>query len=234
MPDLKQWIEYIKLFWYFAANWNPRLALFMIRQEIKGEKKYRLDTTAPIELANLTIPNGDVSKSSRYEAVNFFILEALLQKIKTIDNFTSFSDLGCGKGRTLVVAAHYGFTRLKGVDFAKEVCEEAKQNMQKAKLIFPAINYQIICDNVLNYSIEPHESVFFMFNPFDSDTIKQFLEKIEISQQSHPRTIYFLYASPRHIETFFDFEYEPIYRKRKLKWLDGVILKKEFIPEEND
>ena len=66
-----------------------------------------------------------------------------------------------------------------------------------------------------------------MFNPFNEETLAIFLEKVEISLKTHPRTIYFLYASPKHIETFFEYEYEPIYRKRKLKWLDGVILMKE-------
>ncbi|MFT3749447.1 MAG: class I SAM-dependent methyltransferase [Agriterribacter sp.] len=224
---MKKWIDYIKLFWYFGVNWNFRLAIFMIRYEIKGEKKYQINTTAPAELPDLTIQNGNISKSSRYEAVNFFILESLLQKIRSIDSLSSFSDLGCGKGRALVVAAHFGFTHLKGVDFAKEVCEEATQHMKKLKQIFPGINYEIICGNVIDYAIDPRESVFFMFNPFDDETIKIFLEKVEVSLQKHPRDIYFLYASPRYIETFFEFEYEPIYRKRKLKWLDGVILKKE-------
>ncbi len=200
----------------------------MLRHEIKGEKKYQINTTAPAELPDLTIQNGDISKSSRYEAVNFFILESLLQKIQSIEGLSSFSDLGCGKGRALVVAAHFGFTHLKGIDFAKEICEEAKQHMKKLKQAFPNINYEIICGNVIDYIVEPRESVFFMFNPFDDETIRIFLEKVEVSLQKHPRDIYFLYASPRHIETFFEFEYEPIYRKRKLKWLDGVILKKEF------
>lgn len=230
---MKKWIDYIKLFWYFGANWNFRLAWFMIRHEIKGEKKYGINTTAPAELGKLTIEKGDISKSSRYEAVNFYILESLLQKMRSIDSGTSFSDLGCGKGRALVVAAHFGFTKLKGVDFAKEVCEEAKQNMEQLKQNFPAISYEVICGNVTDYLVEPWESVFFLFNPFDEDTLETFLEKVEVSLKAYPRTIYFLYASPKHVETFFEFEYEPIYRKRKLKWLDGVILKKEGIAPEN-
>ncbi|MCC6289662.1 MAG: class I SAM-dependent methyltransferase [Chitinophagaceae bacterium] len=226
---MSKWIDYIKLFWYFGANWNFRLAWFIIVHEIRGEKKYHINTTAPIELPDLTIQKGDITKSSRYEAVNYFILESLLQKMRTIDEVSSFSDLGCGKGRALVVAAHFGFTKLKGVDFAREVCDEARNNMRCLKEVFPAISYEIICGNVTDYTVQPWESVFFMFNPFDKEIIEILLEKVEDSLGSFPRTIYFLYASPRHIETFFEFEYEPVYRKRKLKWLDGVILKKEAV-----
>ena len=128
----------------------------------------------------------------------------------------------------MVVATHYGFTSIKGVDFAQEVCSIADQHMQKISSQFPQMEYQVLCENVLEYDIQPNESVFFMFNPFSDDTISRFLEKLNISIEQHPRPVYFLYVSPRYIETFFEFEYEPVYRKRKLKWLDGVILKKDI------
>lgn len=225
---MKSWINYIKLFWYFAVNWNPVLAVFIIWHEIKGERKYGIATSSPAELSQLTIVNGNTVHSSRYEAVNYFILEALLQKLRTLTNETSFTDLGCGKGRALVVAAHHGFNQINGVDFAKEVCTAAGQHMMELRETFPELKYQIQCTNVLDYEISPDESIFFLFNPFGEETLSRFLEKVDISLTQFPRTIYFLYASPKYIDTFFAFEYEPVFRKRKLKWLDGVILKKEM------
>ena len=224
---MKKWLNYIKLYGYFALNWNPVLAGFILMHEIRGEKKFGIDTSKPIELSQLTITGGDIRHSSRYEAVNFYILEALLKRLREICADNSFTDLGCGKGRAMVVAAHYGFTSIKGVDFAQEVCSIAEQHMQKISSQFPLMEYKVLCKNVLEYDIQPNESVFFMFNPFSDDTISGFLEKVNVSIEQYPRTIYFLYVSPRYIETFFEFEYEPVYRKRKLKWLDGVILKKE-------
>lgn len=230
---MKKWIDHIKLFWYFAINWNPLLAAFIIRHEIKGEKKYKLNTSAPVELPDLTITKGDIAKSSRYEAVNYFILEALLARIAELTTNKTFIDLGCGKGRAMTVAAHYGFTKVNGIDFAKEMCDDAEKNMQKLQLQFSQLKYKIVCSNVLDYDIQPEESVFFMFNPFNEETISSFLEKIHTSVLQHPRDIYFLYVSPRHIDSFFEFEYEVVYRKRKLKWLDGVILKKEVTTHNN-
>ncbi len=224
---MKKWLNYIKLYGYFAINWNPVLASFILMHEIKGEKKFGVDTSKPLELTQLTIGNVDISHSSRYEGVNFYILEALLKRLCEICDDRSFTDLGCGKGRAMVVAAHYGFTTIRGVDFAQEVCSIAEQHMQKTNVQFPQMSYQVLCKNVLEYDIHPDESVFFMFNPFSDDTIARFLEKVNVSVKQNPRTVYFLYVSPRYIETFFEFEYEPVYRKRKLKWLDGVILKKD-------
>ena len=223
---MKKWIGYIQLFWYFASNWNPRLAFFFLRHEIKGERKYRINTSRPIELKDLTIKNGDIRQSSRYEAVNYYILENLINRTRSLTRATTFTDLGCGKGRVMVVAAHYGFKKIRGVDFAEEVCAEARHNMTilQKELDF---EYEVSCTNVLDYTVQPDDTVFFMFNPFTSNTISGFLDKVEESLLHHPRDIYFLYVSPRFAETFFEYEYETVYRKRKLKWLDGVILKKE-------
>ncbi|HRN55735.1 MAG TPA: hypothetical protein PLL71_04755, partial [Agriterribacter sp.] len=119
-------------------------------------------------------------------------------------------------------------TKIAGVDFAKEVCSVAEQHLQQLHTQFPQMEYRLHCQHVLDYAVQPHESVFFLFNPFSDEVISRFLEKVDRSMAEHPRDVYFLYASPKHITTFFSFEYEPVYRKRKLKWLDGVILKKEM------
>ncbi len=226
LPALKKWIEYIKLFWYFASNWNPRLAFFLLRHEVRGEKKYQIATSQPAELKDLTIHQKDTRQASRYEAVNYYILEKLLEKMTSFAEPRNFVDLGCGKGRAMVVAAHYGFNNIKGIDFAEEVCAAAARHMEPMQQRL-GITYSVVCADVLEYSIEPEDSVFFMFNPFTGETIARFLDKLEDSLLHHPRDIYFLYASPRFIEIFFEYEYEPVFRKRKLHWLDGVILKKQ-------
>ncbi len=230
---MKKWIEYIRLFWYFASNWDPRLAFFLLRHEVRGEKKYGISTSRPAELKDLTIRNGDTRHSSRYEAANYYILEKLLEKMTTLVTPGNFVDLGCGKGRAMVVAAHYGFKNIKGIDFAEEVCAEATHNMEtlSRKRRF---DYSVICANVLDYSIQPEDTVFFMFNPFTNNIITGFLDNLEDSLLHHPRDVYFLYVSPRFIETFFEYEYEPVYRKRKLKWLDGAILKKQAWKDEEE
>ncbi|MCO5236313.1 MAG: class I SAM-dependent methyltransferase [Chitinophagaceae bacterium] len=225
---MKKWNDYIRLFWYFASRWNPTLAAFIVIHEIRGEKKYGINTSSPVELSHLTIQNGDATHASRYEAINYYILEALLNKLCQITGDRSFTDLGCGKGRAMAVAAHYGFKTIRGIDFAMEMCRIAEQQMRKTVNRIPGINYKIYCQNVLNYDIHPEETVFFLFNPFDEEVLSAFLEKVNQSREEHPRTIYFLYASPRYIDVFFEYEYEPVFRKRKLKWLDGVILKREM------
>ena len=209
---MKKLTNYIKLFWYFASNWNPVLASFIIYYDIKGEKKYHLSTNTPIELKDLTTGHHDTSKSSRYEAVNYFVLEDLLKKIRLLSANKMFTDFGCGKGRAMVVAAHYGFTTIHGVDFASELCRIAEKNMAIVAQSNEDLNYKVYCQNVLDYEIGNDESIFFLFNPFEEEIIRKILRNVDQSQKIHPRPVFFLYVSPRFIETFFEFDYDTVYK----------------------
>jgi len=224
---LKNLFAYINFFFYHAINWNPQLALFLLYHTVRGEKKYGIRTFRDAELDNYTIEKGDTTKASRYEAVNYFILEKLIENFRELfPEEKKILDAGCGKGRVLVAAAHYGFTYLTGVDFAKELCEEAERNMQKTKTKFPGIDYRIIWDDILNYEIANDGNVFFLFNPFNREVLEKFVEGIEESVKQFPRPVYFLYASPKHLEVLDEKNYKVVYRVKKMKWLEGVIAAK--------
>lgn len=224
---MKNLFAYINFFFYHAINWNPRLALFLLYHTIRGENKYGIHTFRDAELENYTIKKGDTTKSSRYEAVNYFILEKLLENFrKSFPEEKKIFDAGCGKGRVLVTAAHYGFTNLTGVDLAKELCEEAERNLQNTKTKFPGIEYKIIWDDILNYEISNDENVFFLFNPFNREILEKFVAGIEGSVKKFPRMVYFIYASPKHLEVLEENNYTIIFRLKKMKWLEGVIASK--------
>src|SRR5436190_1706200 len=157
--------KYISHFWYVASNWNIWTAFFMAYDNFRGLRIYGKNTFLPAELITLTITNGDKEKASRYEAVSFYMLEKLLNAFKKVSGLTSIIDLGSGKGRVMMAAPHFGFTDITGIDFAKELCEQAIADMNEKKIHFPGIKWRVINENVENYDIGKQDSVFFMFNP---------------------------------------------------------------------
>lgn len=218
---------YIRFFFYTAINWNIWLAFFMLYYDIRGAFRYRIRRTfAPVKLNRLTVINADISKSSPYEAVNYYILEKLFIAIRKLSPSTSIIDLGCGKGRAMVVAAYYGFTEITGIEFAKELCEEAESNMKKIQTIFPAIGWKVINADVLNYNIMPGDSVFFLFNPFVEETLDSFLVHLEDSCRLFPRKTWFMYASPLHAATLQKRGYNIVFQQSLMN-LKGLILTKD-------
>ncbi len=216
-------IQQIRYFWYIASNWGLSVGLFSLYHEIRGEKKYRIHTTSYHNLSKFKLIENNLQHATEYMPVNYLILEQLLTKLPA-DAYTGrFLDIGCGKGRALCVAAHAGFTKLTGIDFAKELITDAEKNIDYTKLLFPSTQYNLLWTDICKFEIEPDTSTFFLFNPFDEVLMKTTVEKIISSQKLHPRPVYIMYASPRFEQLFFEAGFDVVARIKKLNFLEGVL-----------
>ncbi len=226
---MKKLLHNIYNFFYVTFNWSLPLAIFITWHEIKRGPKYKINTVKPESLNDLTIADGDISKSSPYEALNYFILENLLQAFcKLFPNEKRLIDVGSGKGRVMVVAAHFGFSQIIGIDFAKELCETAQINVDKIKARFPNTFFKIYCNDILNYSIMPADKVFFLFNPFNKEMMEKFSENIDLSIKDYPRTIYCVYANPLQKQSLLERGYREVYTITRMRLLSGSILVKSI------
>ena len=161
-----KFITYIKYFYFLFVNWNIRIAWLMIRQEMAGEKKYGIHTTGADELYKLEKLGIDISHATIYMPVSYSLLEETFQHID-LTSLHHFLDIGCGKGRALCIAAQHGFKQVTGLDFAKELCEAAKENLNITKQKFPALEYKIINNDAFYFEIPDDVDCIFFFNPFD-------------------------------------------------------------------
>jgi SAM-dependent methyltransferase len=108
-----------------------------------------------------------------------------------------FVDLGCGKGRVLLIASQFCFREVRGVEFAQELCEIAKDNcaVYKSKTGV-GTEFRIIESDVVDYIIKTNEIVFYMFNPFDDKVLTVVLNNIARSLKIKPRKILTIYFNP--------------------------------------
>ncbi|MEP7250792.1 MAG: class I SAM-dependent methyltransferase [Ginsengibacter sp.] len=219
-----RWKYYLKYFYFIGSNWNYRLALFTLRQEIIGEKKYAINSMVIERLNNISVVGENITHASIYQGANYFLLEKAFDYLKSINANGHFVDFGCGKGRVLIVAAHYGFTKLTGIDFAAALCESAKKNIQSGQSRFPLAQFGIICDDAANYKVQDDDIVFFFFNPFDESVMLQVAKNILKSLKEKPRTIFIVYLNPVHKEIFLSAGFTEDFHLQKLEYLELSIL----------
>lgn len=213
---------YIKYFFYIAWNWNIRLAWFVVRDEIRGEKKYGIKTTGYDNLQHLADKGIDTEHATIYMPAGYYMLENLLGEVAKLPNQKHFLDIGCGKGRAMFVAAHFGFTHITGIDISKPFCEETEALMKR----LPG-NVQALVQHAdaFYYRIPKEIQVIFLFNPFDEVIMSGVVENILMSGEEHPRDIYIIYMNPQHKELFTEAGFTIIYEHKKLRYLEGVIMK---------
>lgn len=221
-------LTYIRYFIYLAYNWNIRIAWHIIRSEIKGEKKFGIHTTGADELKHLEEKGIDTSHATIYMPASYELLEDIFKQLNAcFSNNKSgnhFLDIGCGKGRALCVAAHYGFTKLTGIDFSKQLCEAAKENLLLTRQKTPGIDFSIVNNDAFYYEIPADTGCIFLFNPFDETIMSGVAQNIRQSLQTDPRCLYIIYINPLHKEYLLNVGFSEVWHRKKMKYLEAVIL----------
>lgn len=217
--------NYIRYFFYIALNWSPRLALFTVFHEIRGEQKYGLDTTGINDLATLAIKGKYRNQAEVYQGASYKVTEELFSWLRGQAVAGPFIDLGSGKGRVMVVAAHFGFRKITGVEFARELVDLARHNIRNTQQKFPETGFLLLHENAFNHEIENDLAVFFFFNPFKEQVMRKVIGNILLSVKKSPRPVYVVYVNPQLRELFEAEGFREVFYYRKMQYVEGVILK---------
>lgn len=225
-----KYLYYLRLFFFIAFNWNIRLAWFTVYHEIRGEKKYNLATSKIEDARKLTIKGENAGHAELYQGANYYLLEKVFDHLHNIEGkqptgqaVLNLLDFGCGKGRAMAVAAYYGYRKITGVEFAKELCEAARNNIIPVQQQFPDKIFNVIHADAVDYKIEDDTNVFFFFNPFDEVVMLSVVKNILASIQQVPREAFVVYINPVHKEIFMSAGFEQVFYYEKLKYIQASI-----------
>jgi SAM-dependent methyltransferase len=222
-----KFLYYFKYFYFIARHWNIKLAAFTVYYEIKGEKKYKIETIKINNLQYENIDSENLSHASIYQASNYYLVQKAFEYLKDEKINDGLVDFGCGKGRVLVIAAYHGFKSITGIDFSRTLCIEADENIEKVKSLFPNTAFNVICDDATNYKIEKDKNCFFFFNPFDEVVMLTVVKNILSFLKENNKKIYVVYINPLHKEIFLSAGFREEYFFRKMEYLEFSILAKE-------
>jgi SAM-dependent methyltransferase len=165
--------------------------LYLMSADYWFDIRYSLQTEAliPIQLNNLTVKSINRERGGAYYATRILPLRRLLKRIQPLIPADGvLVDLGCGKGRVLMVASELGFREVRGVEFAEELCQLARSNCAAYKRATGTqTEFQIIEADAVDYAIRPDENVFFLFNSFDSVVLRKVLGNLVRSLDEVPR-----------------------------------------------
>ena len=222
-----KFLYYFKYFYFIAKNWNVKLAAFTVYHEMKGEKKYNLETVKINRLNDEKITSQNLTHASIYQASSYYLVEKAFSFLKDEKVNYGIVDFGCGKGRVLVLAAYYGFKKIKGIDFSTNLCIEAEANIEKIIPVFPETVFDVICADAADYKIQKDENCFFFFNPFDEVIMLKVVRNILSSLKEYPRKVYVIYINPLHKEIFLSAGFEEEWLFKKMEYLEFAILSKD-------
>lgn len=107
-----------------------------------------------------------------------------------------FIDIGCGKGRVLLIAAQFPFRRVVGVEFSPQLVEECRANLDRVTK-HPCCEIEVLCLDATLYDFPLDNLVLYFFNPFDSVVMQGVLDRLGKSLTEHPRNVWLIFAGSR-------------------------------------
>lgn len=163
------------------------------------DRTHHVRTAGDVSLVRAGIRSNDTADSELYvPARPAHIREAL--NAAPVADFSEYTyiDLGSGKGRTLFVAAEFGFKRIVGVEFSEVLHQQACSNALAFRHRGRRGDH-IACagQNAKAFEFPEEPTVLYMFNPFGAQTMQVVLNNLEQSLVRAPRHVVVVLLWPR-------------------------------------
>lgn len=137
----------------------------------------------------------------RYETTPAEAISGPLERLDIAYADFAFVDLGCGKGKPLLIAARYPFRRLIGVDVSPVCIDVARRNVA----IYGPDNIdsdriELMTIDVQDFAFPDSPMVIYMFNPFPKKVLRRVLANLEASLAQSPRPAALIYVNPEDLD----------------------------------
>jgi SAM-dependent methyltransferase len=173
------------------------------------DRRYGVDTLEQVKLESLAVDRDAAARGQRYQASSVRGFTEILRRVQP-EASDVFVDFGCGKGRTLLLAARHGVARAIGVEFSAELCAIARTNIERFRVQGP-LRSEFVVHNLdaREFTFDGTETLVYFFNPFDASILRPVVDNLKRSLATHPRRVRVIYYYPAHREVFAD---DPAFR----------------------
>ena len=179
-----------------------RLLLRKCRDTMEGWRwdcEHGVETRKPVSGSRFGL-GGDYSASGKKFFERLGVLKLDWSKF-------AFVDLGCGKGKVLLMAAQFPFMRIVGVEFADELAQKARRNIASyhGPRRCPAL--EVITSDGAQYEFPPDPLVLYCFDSFPETVLRVVLKNLQHSLEVLPREVYLIYTHPVKDAVFEEFKF---------------------------
>jgi len=154
-----------------------------------------VDTCGDVLLADLDFQSENKAPGLEYQSHHPRLLRTFLDELAVDYEKYAFVDFGCGKGRMLLVASEFPFSRIVGVEFAAPLAEIAKRNLATYRSKTQRCrDISVFAMDAVDYELPDQPEVLYFYSPFPPAVMEKVYQNIERSLQKHPREIFVIFS----------------------------------------
>lgn len=154
-----------------------------------------VDTCGEIPIVGMAFQSKNKAAGLEYQSHHPAVIRLGLTSLPIRHEDYTFIDVGCGKGRVLLVASEFPFRTIIGLEFAPPLAEIAKRNLHSYRFGHQRCSkITVVTGDALEYELEPEPQVLYFYSPFSPIVLDQMVQRIEDSFQRFPRDIFVLFS----------------------------------------
>jgi SAM-dependent methyltransferase len=113
----------------------------------------------------------------------------------------TFVDIGCGKGRALMLASDHPFRRVLGIELSPSLVQQAHENLARwTARPHPCDFIQVIECDVLDFALPDGPLLLYLYHPFEAELFGQWVHFLAAQLATRVTPVYVLYLNPYHQE----------------------------------
>jgi len=156
------------------------------------------DTTTSGSLPHWLLRSGESADAHivAYAGCQPSCLRQALSAIPQPRDYT-FVDLGCGKGRALIVASELPFRRILGIELAPGLVSVARHNAQVIRKKYPhRTEIKVVKGDATAVPLPEGSLVIFLYHSFGPELVARMLSRLREAVVESEREIFLIYENP--------------------------------------
>ena len=154
-----------------------------------------------------------------------------LAALPPVDSCT-FLDLGCGKGRALLVASEFPFRDILGIELSPSLAQIARRNAAIIAQRYPQRTaVRIAVGDASTFPLPAGDLVLYLYHPFGAELVTKVAARVEVELAAERRSVYIVYCNPVAGHCF---DSSPLLRRRFARMLPYAAEERGYGPDEAD
>lgn len=160
------------------------------------DQRYGTDTSGTVDIDEVSDSPEIRAHGVLYAGSQPSIVRRALAMLPPVTGAT-FVDIGCGKGRTVLVAAEFPFGRLVGVDASAALVATARRNLDIVRTHRPIdVPIEFVQADATTWPLPDGDLVVYLYHPFDDVLMARFVDTLERAIDAAARSVHVIYLNP--------------------------------------
>ena len=166
------------------------------------DRRYGVDTSGLVWADELKTGNSNDAWNTAYYAIPPSVFSRVMAQLpESFVAGATFVDLGCGKGRALLLASEYPFAQIIGVEITSRLHRVAINNVERYTTTRQAEGrrdgppVRVLLEDAAHYQLPSGPLVIYLYNPFCRPVLEKVLANLEQSLVHDPRAAAVLYIN---------------------------------------